>query len=153
MAGRSKTATPARAPPSLKKQDSSAGSANQRSIQSFFAKKPSNTTPTPANGVTEASDTSKSVNSSASALPPKKPAFKKSAIKNLTPVPSSDAMGPPSSQENLNGGIPEEVSEADLPSSTTAQRPQVTKTSAMILGSSPSRKVNNRTLLLRYFIH
>lgn len=103
----SSSATPARAPPSLKKQASSTGS-QQRSIQSFFSKKPAGGTPGTSNGVTEASETSASVNGSTSSLP-KKPAFDKTAIKNMTPVPSSDVAGPPSSQANEYGEFPEEV--------------------------------------------
>jgi DNA mismatch repair protein MSH6 len=137
--------TPARAPPSLKKQTSSVGSAsNQRSIQSFFTKKAPSGTPGSSNGVSEASETSKSVNASTTSIPVvKKPAFRKSAVKNLTPVPSSDAVGPPSSQENENGGIPKEVEASDLPSPSTPAKGvlQVVNSSALVLGSSPSRKV------------
>lgn len=112
------SATPARATPSLKKQASSAGSASgQRSIQSFFTKKAGSATPGSANGVSEASETSKSVNASNPSLPiMRKPAFKRSAVKNLTPVPSSDVVGPPSSQENENRGLPKEIVNGSSPS-------------------------------------
>jgi len=140
----SSTATPSRPPPSLKKQASSAGSQNgQRSIASFFTKRAGSGTPTSSNGVSEASETSKSVNASKPLVPiMTKPVFKKSTIRNLTPVPSSDAAGPPSSQENENGGIPREVEDSALLSPVThAKRiTQVINGSTLVLGSSPSRK-------------
>lgn len=133
------SATPARATPSLKKQASSAGSASgQRSIQSFFTKRAGSGTPGSTNGVSEASETSKSVNASNPSLPiMRKPAFKRSAVKNLTPVPSSDVAGPPSSQENENGGLPKEVDTTGFPSPTTPAK----IVSQVVNGSSPSRKV------------
>jgi len=138
------TATPARAPPSLKKQNSSSSQpSGQRSIQSFFSRAPANGTLSSSNGILKAND-SKNANAMAKpTVPVKKPAFKKTAVKNMTPVPSSDAMGPSSSQENENGGIPEEVEDTGLPSpSTPAKRvQQVVNGNALVLGSSPSRKV------------
>ncbi|CAG8975044.1 hypothetical protein HYALB_00011707 [Hymenoscyphus albidus] len=123
-------ATPARKPPTLKKEASSTG---QRTINSFFAKSspaPGNGTPTPTpnNGGLKVNGTGSAGNAMAkpkatSAV--KKPAFRKSAVKSATPVPSSDAMGPPSSQENENGGIPED---------------EETNKSATHFASSPSRK-------------
>ncbi len=79
-------------------------------------------------------------------IPIRKPAFKKTAVKNVTPAPSSDAMGPSSSQENENGGIPEEVEDTGLPSpSTPAKKIQQIVNGSMVFGSSPSRKVCERT--------
>ncbi|KAH6720735.1 muts domain V-domain-containing protein [Leptodontidium sp. 2 PMI_412] len=122
------SATPARAPTSSQKQNSSAGPpSGQRTIQSFFGKKAASSTPTPtpSNGVLKVNDTSNAVNAMAKpTLPVKKPAFRKPVVKSMTPVPSSDAMGPSSSQENENGGIPEEAVNGN----------------ALVLGSSPSRK-------------
>jgi len=141
------SATPARAPASLQRQNSSAGpSSGQRTIQSFFGKKAASSTPTPtpSNGVLKANDTSNAVNAMAKpTLPVKKPAFRKPATKSMTPVPSSDAAGPSSSQENENGGIPEEVEDTGLPSpSTPAKRvQQAVNGNGLALGSSPSRKV------------
>jgi DNA mismatch repair protein MSH6 len=137
-------ATPAKPPPSLKKQSSSSGpQSGQRSIHSFFSKAPANGTPNSSSGILKASDPSKAVNAMAKpTVPVKKPAFKKSAVKNLTPVPSSDAVGPSSSQENENGGIPEEVEDTGLPSpSTPAKIVQQVVNGTMAFGSSPSRKV------------
>jgi len=140
--GKTRDATPARTPSSLKKQNSSAGpSSTQRTIHNFFGRKADGGTPSSSNGVSLASDTSKSVNSKAS-LPPKKPAFKKTLVKNPTPVPSSDVIEPPSSQENENGGIPEEVEESGLPSpKPLTKRVKVASGPLLVLGSSPSRKV------------
>ncbi len=137
-------ATPAKPPPSLKKQSSSSGTQpGQRSIHSFFSRVPSSDTPSSSNGVLKASDTSKALNAMAKPIVPiKKPAFKKVAVKNVTPAPSSDAIGPSSSQENENGGIPEEVEESGLPSpSTPAKKVQQVVNGTMAFGSSPSRKV------------
>jgi DNA mismatch repair protein MSH6 len=145
--------TPAKPPPSLKKQNSSTGpQSGQRSIHSFFSKAPSNTTSSSSNGVLKASETSNAVNAMAKpAVPVKKPAFKKTAVKIVTPVPSSDAMGPSSSQENENGGIPEEVEDTGLPSpSTPAKRVQQVVNRSMAFGSSPSRKVCEGTLVIEF---
>ncbi|RDL29783.1 DNA repair protein MutS, III [Venustampulla echinocandica] len=123
-------ATPARPPSTLKKQSSSSGPASgQRSIHSFFTKAPAASTPTPnstagglrPNGTGNTANAMAKHKSSASV---KKPTFNKLSVKNATPVPSSDAMGPPSSQENENGGIPDEVVGRNV----------------MVMGSSPSRK-------------
>ncbi|KAG9233635.1 muts domain V-domain-containing protein [Amylocarpus encephaloides] len=125
----STAATPAR-PTSLKKQNSSTGSATgQRSIHNFFSKSPAVGTPNPrsSNGALKADETGSTANAMVKPKPSssiKKPAFRKSAVKNSTPVPSSDAVGPSSSQENENGRIPEELDEK----------------SAMAFGSSPARK-------------
>jgi DNA mismatch repair protein MSH6 len=134
-------ATPAK-PPTLKKETSSTGSKNG-SILNFFAKKaPANGTPDSTGGGLSVNPEPKGVNAMAKpALPIKKPAFKKAAVKNMTPVPSSDAAGPSSSQENENGGIPKEVEDNGLPSpATPAERLQVVNGNGSF-GSSPSRKV------------
>jgi hypothetical protein len=56
-------------------------------------------------------------------------------------------MGPSSSQENENGGIPEEVEDIGLPSpSTPAKRVQQVVNGTLAFGSSPSRKVCRGTL-------
>lgn len=102
-----KAATPA--PSSQKKQFSSVGSKNG-SILSFFSKKASDGTPRSATGVWKTASEPKGVNVMPKpAASIKKPVFKKATLENSTPVPSSDAAGPPSSQENENGGIPTEV--------------------------------------------
>ncbi|TVY81493.1 DNA mismatch repair protein msh6 [Lachnellula suecica] len=134
-------ATPARPTPTLKKQSSSTGSASgQRSIASFFSKAPANSTLSSLNGALKSNPCNATNSMAKPAAAPKKPAFKKAAVKNMTPVPSSDAMGPSSSQENENGGIPEEVDNG-LPSPTTpAKRVSQQATNGNSVGSSPSRK-------------
>ncbi|KIN02401.1 hypothetical protein OIDMADRAFT_162578 [Oidiodendron maius Zn] len=107
------------APSSLKKHTSSAGSTKNGSILSFFSRAP-NGTPNSVSGVWTASSEAKGINSIAKPnVSVKKPAFKKTTSNNVTPVPSSDAMGPSSSQENENGGILQEVEDTGLPSPTT----------------------------------
>jgi DNA mismatch repair protein MSH6 len=131
------------APPSLKKQASSAGSSKNGSILSFFSKAP-NGTSNASTGVWKPNSEAKGVNALAKPpVPVKKPAFKKTSVKNMTPVPSSDAIGPSSSQEKENNGIPEEVEDTGLPSpATPAKRlAQEVNGNAVVLGSSPSRKV------------
>jgi DNA mismatch repair protein MSH6 len=127
----SSSATPARLPPSLKKQSSSTSSngppSGQRSIASFFSRTPSNGTPKSTANVLTANDSSTNVNAMAKPNVPSKPAFKKSKVKDITPVPSSDAVGPNSSQENENGGVPE-------------GEERVVNGNGLVLGSSPSRK-------------
>lgn len=137
-------------PPSLKKQSSSVASKNG-SILNFFSKA-SNGTPNSSTGVWKPQSEAKGVN----CLPKptiavKKPAFKKGVAKSITPVPSSDAIGPSSSQENENGGIPKEVDNDCLPSPTSPAKrvAQALNGNTMVLGSSPSRKVcSNYTLCL-----
>lgn len=143
MMGKSKDATEAtpKSTPTLKKQNSSGPQSGQRSIASFFTKAPTNGTPSSSSGALK-ENASKAANAMAKpALPPKRPAFKKASVKSMTPVPSSDAMGPSSSQENENGGIQEEVGNG-LPSPTTpAKRVAQHAVNGNSLGSSPSRKV------------
>ncbi|OWP05366.1 hypothetical protein B2J93_8108 [Marssonina coronariae] len=140
---REPSSPPARATPSSLKS-SAAPQSGQRSIQSFFTKKAASVTPTPASSTTvlRANGTSNAVNAMArQSLTPRKPAFRKSAIKITTPIPSSDAVGPSSSQEKENGGIPQEVENTGLLSpSISAKRLQQSNGDAVVLGSSPSRK-------------
>ena len=140
-------ATPAKPPPSLKKQSSSASAnKNQASILGFFSRSSANGTPTASNGILKPNNSGKGVNAMAKPTTTlKKPAFNKTAVKNMTPVPSSDVIEPPSSQENENGGISaDEVDDARLPSPPTPAKrvkKEEVNGSALILGSSPSRKV------------
>ncbi|TGO50936.1 hypothetical protein BOTNAR_0374g00060 [Botryotinia narcissicola] len=108
--------TPARPPPTLKKQNSSIGSnKSQASILGFFSKKPA-TTPTPKtstgspSGILQPNGSANSANSTPKpSSTVKRPQFKKPVQKSKTPVPSSDNIEPDSSQENENGGIPTEA--------------------------------------------
>ncbi|TGO53439.1 hypothetical protein BCON_0123g00140 [Botryotinia convoluta] len=129
--------TPARPPPTLKKQNSSIGSnKSQASILGFFSKKPA-TTPTPKTSTGSPSgilQPNGSANSAKSTPKPsstvKRPQFKKSVQKSITPVPSSDNIEPDSSQENENGGIPTEIVDIN----------------GLALTSSPSRKAARKVV-------
>lgn len=142
--------TPARPPPSLKKQNSSVGSSkSQASILGFFSKKPAATpTSKPSidtpSGVLQPND---SANSTKSTPKPtstvKRPQFKKPVQTRATPVPSSDNIEPASSQENENGGIPAEVDDysSSPPAPTKRVTEQIVDINGLVLASSPSRKV------------
>jgi hypothetical protein len=140
-------ATPARPPPSLKKQTSSS---TQRSIQSFFTKSsPANgsSTTTPTNGALKVNGTGSAANAMAkpkSIASVKKPAFKKPAMRNATPVASSDAVGPSSSQENENGGIDDEDMLTLLSPAKKIAKKEIDEKSMVMLGSSPSRKASRK---------
>ncbi|KAB8287896.1 hypothetical protein EYC80_010254 [Monilinia laxa] len=148
-------ATPARPPPSLKKQTSSVGSSkNQASILGFFSKKPA-ATPTPKTptdlpaGVLQSNS---SANSTKSTLKPnstvKKPQFKKPVQNRATPVPSSDNIEPDSSQENENGGIPTEVDDttSSPPAPAQSVAEQIVDIKGLVLASSPSRKAAKKVV-------
>lgn len=142
--------TPARPPPALKKQNSSATSSkNQSSILGFFSKGP-------ANGVAAAKQTLVKSNGSRvndtdsisvqASQPTKKPAFKKAVVQSVTPVPSSDGPDLASSQEDGLDGTAAEV-DPGLPSPSTPAKSsikQVVKGGAAVDFSSPSRKVSTR---------
>jgi DNA mismatch repair protein MSH6 len=129
-------------PSSLKKQTSSTGSTKNGSILSFFSRAP-NGTPNSATGIWTASSEAKGVNSMAKPnISVEKPSFKKVTTNNVTPVPSSDAMGPSSSQENENGGVLQEVQDTGLPSPAISAKNVVAQVvNGEALESSPSRKV------------
>lgn len=132
--------------PSLTKKTSSTssttGSKQQKSILGFFSKASQNG-PSSASG--------KSANKDADSSPCLKETtksnsnslqLKKKAV-NITPVPSSDAIEPSSSQENhsvstvkvLKDALPSPVTPAELPSKQAVA-------AKITMGSSPSRKVS-----------
>ena len=144
--GAARTRTPAKASssgttpngtttPSLSRKPSSAASSTaskqQKSILGFFTK-------TPKEKAANTGDTT--------AMPTSSPCLKESTTKsnslqlnkrpsnksNITPVPSSDALEPSSSQENID-------------SATTVKK------AAVIMGSSPSRKVGLNPI--RYYFY
>ena len=133
--------TPAKPPPSLKNRTPALGPSQDNDQSIASSRKHLRTrTSSSSNGVLKASETSNAVNAMAKpAVPVKKPAFKKTAVKIVTPVPSSDAMGPSSSQENENGGIPEEVEDTGLPSPSTPAKKiqQVVNGNAMASEAAP----------------
>lgn len=149
--------TPAKPPPSLKKANSSASAdTKQRFITGFFKKPSTDGTPTSSNGVLKPSSASANTNTVTKPTQPiKKPAFKKSssAFKNATPVPSSDAAGPSSSQENDNGGIPGDDEGNDMPTPTTPAKRVQQQAKELVIGSSPSRKVRGDIFKCRRHLH
>ncbi|KAF7958568.1 hypothetical protein EAE96_002108 [Botrytis aclada] len=147
--------TPARPPPTLKKQNSSIGSnKSQASILGFFSKKPT-TTPTPKTSTGSPSgilQPNGSANSAKSTPKPsstvKRPQFKKPVQKSITPVPSSDNIEPDSSQENENGGIPTEVDASSSlpPAASKSVAEQIMDINGLALTSSPSRKAARKVV-------
>jgi DNA mismatch repair protein MSH6 len=129
------TRTPARQP--AKAAASISSSAKQKSIMSFFQKSSPAATPSPAARKQVSSDPSSCLKETKANLLPKA----KSAQKLSTPVPSSDAIEPSSSQENLDA-----VSRSKhAPSSPTMALKATPKPRSAIkdsAGSSPGRKVS-----------
>jgi DNA mismatch repair protein MSH6 len=145
--------TPAR-PPSLKKQNSSAASnKNQRSILGFFSKTASNDTKLILNSGQKFNILANGNAKSSSVEPSKKPAFSKAKSHNITPVPSSDAAQPPSSQdESMDEGLNEVDNGLLLPLTPVESNiKQVGKGKHMAELSSPSRKVRLIYKLVRNF--
>ena len=146
MAKKENMSSPA-PPAALKKQASS--SSKNGSILSFFSKAP-NGTPNSATGVWKPNSEVKSGSDvSKPILPVKKPTFKKTLGKTTTPVPSSDVVGPPSSQENEDEQTPREVIFHDMLAIVTSTNMIVAQQnkSTLVMGSSPSRKVTQSKVL------
>ena len=136
MAGDKPARTPAKAV-GVKPGLAASSSAKQRSIVSFFQKSsPAGPASSPSSKVQPpASSPSASClkeTTKANSLPKPSPFNPKSKSKQKlsTPVPSSDAIDPPSSQENQD---------TEVPSSAIAKSTAVTP---VVNGSSPSRKVS-----------
>src|SRR5277367_2018070 len=139
-------ATPARPPPSVKKQSLSAASnKNQQSILGFFSKaaptasQASPTVAQKANGLSATSNGNAKLPSASS----KKSTFVKAKGQNITPLPSSDPADIPSSQENVSNGVADEV-ENGLPSPLTPAKSNIKQGvngSHVAEFSSPSRRV------------
>lgn len=133
--------------PSLVKRSSSSMSTTgkQQSILGFFSKSSQNGTPT--------NTSTKSTNKATPVANPS-PCLKentnlnslqlnkKPKPANLTPVPSSDAIEPSSSQEN-HSDTTVKVYKSPLPSPVTPAELHIKQVAPakMVLGSSPSRKV------------
>lgn len=138
--------TPARPPPSLKKQNSSAASnKNQRSILGFFSRAASTTPQAGSTVVQKANGLSATSNGNAK-LPSassKKSTFAKAKGQNITPLPSSDPADIPSSQENVSNDVLDEV-ENGMPLPLTPAKSNIKqgdKGSHVAEFSSPSRRV------------
>lgn len=158
--GSSATRTPAKAVSTK----NTASSTKQRTIASFFQKSSPAVKSSPAAATASLQQTPSQVSPSlppssshlqettkANSLPKAKPhksvtSFdpKAKANKKLlsTPVPSSDVIEPPSSQENMDDATPNR-----LPSATTlTARVKTVKIEPAVDGSSPSRKVSLQLL-------
>ena len=144
--------------PSLSRKPSSAASSTaskqQKSILGFFTKTPRD------KEKAEDKDTDAET-TTASAMPSSSPCLEetksnslqlnKRPSKNITPVPSSDALEPSSSQENIGSATTVKVLEDDehpLPSPVTPAEVVIKQAVppseiAAVMGSSPSRKVGS----------
>ncbi|RYO84851.1 hypothetical protein DL766_001525 [Monosporascus sp. MC13-8B] len=144
-----RTRTPAKvvgnadaATPSLSRKPSSTSATGkqQKSILGFFSKASKDTTasPTPATTIASSSPCLKETTKSNSLHLNRKPS------KNITPVPSSDALEPSSSQENMDSATTVKVPRRDsLPSPATPAEvviKQAVSAKAAVTDSSPSRK-------------
>src|SRR5580700_7514707 len=122
----SSEATPGRPPPSKKQSSSTASDKNQRSILGFFSK----AAPTDAKLVLNSGQKSNILakgNAKSNSSEPHKNPFPKARSQNVTPVPSSDAAQPPSSQdESIENELNEVVkSLPSLPTSAGSNSKQV----------------------------
>lgn len=127
--------TPARQP--AKAAASVSSSAKQKSIMSFFQKSSPAATPSPAARAQVSSDPSSCLKETkANFLPKAKPAQKLS-----TPVPSSDALEPSSSQENLDAAT-RDGNVASSPTMAMKAKPKPRSAIKDPAGSSPGRKVS-----------
>ncbi|KAF5260344.1 hypothetical protein FOXYS1_9006 [Fusarium oxysporum] len=148
----SQRSTAARTPAKATKPAATTSSAKQRSIVSFFQKAPpSSPAATASSPLAKASPTTKQSSclketTKANSLPKTTPLSKSKpkptvAIKQTTPVPDSDAIEPPSSQENLDSTM--KVKNAPKSAATRADtdRQKSSKMNHDALPSSPTRKV------------
>lgn len=138
--------TPSRPLSSLQKQNSSAASnKSQRSILGFFSKAVPTSSQASSNTIQKANGLSTTSNGNARlpSAPFKKSSATKAKHQNITPLPSSDHADIPSSQENIDNGVPDEV-ETGLPSLLTPAKSNIKQDvngSYVAEQSSPSRRV------------
>lgn len=133
------SATPARTPATLKKQSSS--SKNQSSIMGFFSKTPSGTQPARTASQTPSQSSTKSAPSTNNKLVPKPSIFKVSAAQSVTPIPSSDAIEGPSSDDEMVNSVSTKVDNTALPSPLSSAKSKIQQNANGMAYSSPSRKV------------
>ncbi|KPM44629.1 DNA mismatch repair protein msh6 [Neonectria ditissima] len=136
----------ARTPAKATKPAAASSSAKQRSIVSFFSKAtPSRPAPasSPLSKVTTDARKSSCLKETtkANSLPKAKLPLKTS-VKLSTPVPSSDAIEPPSSQENMDSGVKVVVDSLPPPTTTPTKikSEQAPIHNSDALPSSPTRK-------------
>ncbi|KAJ4004729.1 DNA mismatch repair protein msh6 [Fusarium irregulare] len=123
--------TPARTPAKSTKASATPSSTKQRSIVSFFSKAPPSSPAAASSPLAKPSSTPKQpsclkettkANSLPKSTPSSKPKSTPTTAKQATPVPDSDAIEPPSSQENLDATVKKSASKMKhdaLPSSPT----------------------------------
>jgi hypothetical protein len=139
----SSEATPVRPPPSKKESSCAASNKNQRSILGFFSKAAPNDAKLVLNNGQKSNILANCNAKSNSSEPRIKPPFPKARSQSITPVPSSDAAQPPSSQgESVENG-PNEVGNSSpsplIPAESNIK--QVGEGKYVTESSSPSRKV------------
>ncbi|KAI9762813.1 MAG: DNA mismatch repair protein msh6 [Chaenotheca gracillima] len=147
---RQRNRSPEVQPPSLKKSTSSSQSAsNQRSILGFFQKSSSNGASTAPDSTSLRSKTSQP----GSFI--KKLTARKSSSQSLTPAPSSDAIGPSSSQEEdparedldvVQNGLPSPMTPANGKASKSLSAAAENSSSVNGAFSSPSRKAKQKVV-------
>jgi DNA mismatch repair protein MSH6 len=139
----SSEATPARPPPSKKQSSSAASDKNQRSILGFFSKAAPNNAKLVLNSGQKSNILTNGNAKSNSSEPPQKTPFPKARTQNITPVPSSDAAQPPSSQDESIQNEPNEVVKSfpSLPTPAGSNSMQVGMVKYVTDFGSPSRKV------------
>ncbi|KFH47352.1 DNA mismatch repair protein-like protein [Hapsidospora chrysogenum ATCC 11550] len=130
------SAGPARTPAKAIARNSASSSAKQQSIMSFFQKSSPGPASSPLSKVSPDSTCLRET-TKANTLPKVKPTSSAKKKKLSTPVPSSDALEPPSSQENTRPGRPGQPLPSPTPMSSTSRQPSV---KVEVAGSSPSRK-------------
>ncbi|KAF7553926.1 hypothetical protein G7Z17_g3292 [Cylindrodendrum hubeiense] len=133
----------ARTPAKATKPAASTSSAKQRSIVSFFQKAAPSTpaaASSPLSKVTPSKPSScLKETTKANSLPKPKIPLKPS-VKLATPVASSDAIEPPSSQENMASGL-KVAKPLSSPTASLAKPKQVPTDKSDALPSSPTRKI------------
>jgi hypothetical protein len=97
--------TPARPSPLNRKASSAASDKSQRSILGFFPKTALDDSEVVLKSGRKSNVLANRNSISNSSQPYKKPEFSKARSQNITPVPSSDAAQPPSSQEGTDEGL------------------------------------------------
>ncbi|KAK2608567.1 DNA mismatch repair protein msh6 [Conoideocrella luteorostrata] len=156
MAGEKSETSTARTParPAAKPAGSVTSSAKQRSIMSFFQKSSPGpaSSPTTRDKVSPDSQRSSCLQETtkANSLPQRKP-----SVKLSTPVPSSDAIEPPSSQENADPALTKNPVRNALLSPTrmnSSAKRASGATSESVIGGSPTRKASLGFNLSRRFL-
>src|SRR5690606_17796531 len=134
--------TPAKTPSSTKKMGGTASGGKQQSILGFFGRSAS--TPTAAKPAPSQPDSSPCLRETT-----KSNSLARPSRAHITPVPSSDAMEPPSSQENVVSTNAKVAASAPaLPSPVTPAEFLVKQNSSALplMSSSPIRKVYRPTV-------